>query len=289
MKNLKILLVVIVLIGISATLTNQILMKPFINSSSEAVTANSTDINKLSGLATTKTELGYLNGTTSAVQTQLNGKVNTSDVTSALTVFYTKTQVDSVAALKTAKAGDTFTGPVYVPTAAAGTNTTQAASTAFVHINTARQIFPIQGQSYSFPYANTGNTTENTILTFTIPASSIGINGSFHIIFRGSATSNTNTKSLRIKFNGTTVAQGTFTSTSCYGNWYQIFTNRNSLSANVWGANVDSGQQFTKGTAAFVTGTIATASDITVTVTLQCNTSGTDTISLESLQIIAYY
>lgn len=35
--------------------------------------------------------------------------------------------------LKADKAGDTFTGAVYLPTAAAGTNNTQAASTAFVH------------------------------------------------------------------------------------------------------------------------------------------------------------
>ena len=42
--------------------------------SSFGVTATAAEINKLDGLATTKTELGYLDGVTSNVQTQLNGK-----------------------------------------------------------------------------------------------------------------------------------------------------------------------------------------------------------------------
>ena len=42
------------------------------------VTATAAEINKLDGLAVTKTELGYLDGVTSNVQTQLNGKLSTS-------------------------------------------------------------------------------------------------------------------------------------------------------------------------------------------------------------------
>lgn len=48
------------------------------NLSSFGITADASEINKLDGLATTKTELGYLDGVTSNVQTQLNGKLSTS-------------------------------------------------------------------------------------------------------------------------------------------------------------------------------------------------------------------
>lgn len=44
--------------------------------SSLGVTATAAELNKLDGLATTKTELGYLDGVTSNVQTQLNNKLS---------------------------------------------------------------------------------------------------------------------------------------------------------------------------------------------------------------------
>lgn len=52
--------------------------------SSFGITATAAEINKLDGLATTKTELGYLDGVTSNVQTQLNGKANSSHTHSYL-------------------------------------------------------------------------------------------------------------------------------------------------------------------------------------------------------------
>lgn len=61
---------------------------------------------KVAVSATTTTELGYLSGVTGAIQTQLNAK----------------------AALNS----PTFTGTPKAPTAAAGTNNTQIATTAFV-------------------------------------------------------------------------------------------------------------------------------------------------------------
>lgn len=44
--------------------------------SSFGITATAAELNKLDGLATTKTELGYLDGVTSNVQTQLNNKLS---------------------------------------------------------------------------------------------------------------------------------------------------------------------------------------------------------------------
>lgn len=72
----------------------------------DGVTATFTEINLLAGLATTSAELGYVSGVTSAIQTQID----------------TKSPI----------ASPTFTGTPAAPTAAADTNTTQIATTAFV-------------------------------------------------------------------------------------------------------------------------------------------------------------
>ena len=52
--------------------------------SSFGVTATAAEINKLDGLATTAKELGYVHGVTSNIQTQLNGKANTSALSAYL-------------------------------------------------------------------------------------------------------------------------------------------------------------------------------------------------------------
>jgi len=62
------------------------------------------------------TELGYLDGVTSAIQTQIDSKLNTSTASSTYAPI----------------ASPTFTGVPTAPTASAGTNTTQVATTAFV-------------------------------------------------------------------------------------------------------------------------------------------------------------
>lgn len=134
---------------------------------------------------------------------------------------------------------------------------------------------------------NTGNTNENTVLTATIPANSIGTNGSFHITMLIGQTNNANVKTVRVKFNGTIIAQGSTVSCACYQT-YSIIRNRNSLSSQVsmYGPSAASGS-FASGTS----GTIPvysfnTAADITVTVTIQ-NATGTDTVSLEAFEILA--
>jgi hypothetical protein len=62
------------------------------------------------------TELGYLDGVTSAIQTQIDSKLNTSTASSTYAPI----------------ASPTFTGVPAAPTASVGTNTTQVATTAFV-------------------------------------------------------------------------------------------------------------------------------------------------------------
>ena len=81
---------------------------------STAVTSTAAELNLLDGVTATTAELNYVDGVTSAIQTQLDAKA--------------------------ALAGPTFTGTPAAPTAAASTNTTQIATTAFVQAAVAATI-----------------------------------------------------------------------------------------------------------------------------------------------------
>ena len=76
------------------------------------------------------TEFGYLDGVTSSIQTQIDSKqatITDGDLTIART-----SGLQSALDLKAPLDGPTFTGTPLAPTATAGTNTTQLATTAFV-------------------------------------------------------------------------------------------------------------------------------------------------------------
>ena len=85
----------------------------------DGITASVAELNVLDGITATVSELNVLDGITSTV-TELN---HTDGVTSNI-----QTQLD----LKAPLASPTFTGTPAAPTATAGTNTTQVATTAFV-------------------------------------------------------------------------------------------------------------------------------------------------------------
>lgn len=136
--------------------------------------------------------------------------------------------------------------------------------------------------------SNTGSTTENTILTTSIPANSIGVNGSFHITWLQSTNANNaNLKDLRIYFNGVLVStQGANGLVSISG--YSIIRNRNSMSAQVSGTTNSTNNTFGSGTSGSpTTFTFNTAATITVTVTSQLANSA-DTQYLQGFEIIAY-
>lgn len=60
------------------------------------VTATADEVNKLAGLSTTATELGYVHGVTSDIQTQLNGKASAATTLAGYGISdaYTKTELD---------------------------------------------------------------------------------------------------------------------------------------------------------------------------------------------------
>jgi hypothetical protein len=62
------------------TLTNKTLTTPKINENVD-LTATSTELNVLDGITATTTELNYVDGVTSAIQTQLNDKASSGDLT----------------------------------------------------------------------------------------------------------------------------------------------------------------------------------------------------------------
>lgn len=99
--------------------------------------------------AVTDTELGYVSGVTSAVQTQLNAK--------------------------SPLASPALTGTPTAPTASAGTNTTQVATTAFVLANSAPLASPALTGTPTAPTASVGTNTTQIATTAFVLANSGGM------------------------------------------------------------------------------------------------------------------
>ena len=115
----------------------------------------------------TDTEIGYLDGVTSAIQTQIDLKAPLASPTftgtptlPTGTIATTQTAADSTTAvattafvttannLKADLASPTFTGTPAAPTATAGTSTTQVATTAFVFSSVDNDQFVLAGQVF---------------------------------------------------------------------------------------------------------------------------------------------
>jgi hypothetical protein len=118
----------------------------------DGVTATASELNILDGATLSTAELNYVDGVTSAIQTQIDTKAPTASPTFTGTVSgITKAMVDlgnvdntsdankpvstatqTALDLKAPLASPALTGTPTAPTATAGTNTTQVATTAFV-------------------------------------------------------------------------------------------------------------------------------------------------------------
>ena len=93
-----------------------------------AVTASAAELNTLDGISATVTELNYTSGVTSAIQGQIDAKLAASAAPSGDIVGTTDMQTLTNKTLTS----PAFTGVPVAPTASAGTDTTQVATTAFV-------------------------------------------------------------------------------------------------------------------------------------------------------------
>ncbi len=112
--------------GITATVAELNILDGVLSTTAElnildGVTATAAELNALDGITATVTELNYTDGVTSAIQTQIGTKAPL--------------------------ASPTFTGVPAAPTATAGTDTTQVATTAFVQQEIAAQSLGV-GQTW---------------------------------------------------------------------------------------------------------------------------------------------
>lgn len=216
--------------------------------------ADTTELKILSGATVTTAELNYSDGVTSAIQTQLSARRDSTDSDST----YVKViDIDS-AAYYTAAEIDTM--------------------------NLVRRVLSSNTQ-----LSHTGTTIQTVILTDTITGGSIGKNGSFHIQALWSCTNSAGFKVMTIKFNNVAVGkQSMSTALHNKGNW--IIYNRNSLSSQISFSNAsDSGGTFGINATEIPTlSTFDTSADIIVTVSIYLAT-GTDTASLEAFEILASY
>ncbi|MBZ9649990.1 hypothetical protein K9B33_20865 [Sphingobium sp. 3R8] len=132
----------------------------------------------------------------------------------------------------------------------------------------------------------TGTLTETTLATFTIPANSIGPNGSADFLNTWGYLNSANTKNLRIRINGTQVLAITPTTTA---GGQVLFSIANRGAANSQVANATGFNGIGTGTGAEQTFAFDTTADLTVTITGQLtSTSAGEEIRLARRRCIIY-
>lgn len=127
--------------------------------------------------------------------------------------------------------------------------------------------------------SHTGDTTETTLATCTLPGNALGTNGQVEIMVLVSWTNNANTKTLRVKF-GAMVLQNTGLSGNASQQVLLRVANRNSAASQVAFPSSPSGLG-SGGAVAPTTGTVDTTANVDITITGQLGV-GTDTMTLES-------
>ncbi|MGW8202971.1 hypothetical protein ACWGM0_10540 [Sphingomonas bisphenolicum] len=132
--------------------------------------------------------------------------------------------------------------------------------------------------------AVTGTTTETTLATFTIPANSIGPNGSAEFMLLAGYTNSVNTKTLRIRVNGTQVLAITLTTTAS-GQFIFTIANRGAVNSQV--ANASSFPGISGAGGSEQTFSFDTTADLTVTITGQLTNTGEE-IRLARRRCIIY-
>jgi len=148
-------------------------------------------------------------------------------------------------------------------------------------------VIPAGGQS-GVAVPLTGTTSETALVSVTIPAGSLGANGSIRITALLSYTNSANNKTIRVRFgdtlSGTVFAQSTLTTTTATRLTLTIH-NRNSAASQIGGlVNGSLG-----GTAsANITGAIDTTASQTLTISGQLASSG-ENITLESYVVETLY
>jgi hypothetical protein len=130
--------------------------------------------------------------------------------------------------------------------------------------------------------AVTGNTNENTTVSFVVPAGSIGPNGELRISGMLTLTNNANNKTIRVKYGATTLWTASPTSAASF-RFDIVLANRNSQSSQV--NSFSSSTSYGNSANAVGTSSIDFSADQTITITLQLAT-GTDSMTLEQYRAV---
>lgn len=136
--------------------------------------------------------------------------------------------------------------------------------------------------------SHTGNTTETTLATITIPAGAMGPNGRVTIITDWITTNNANTKTVKIKFAGTSYLNYTGLTSAGSGRFITIVRNVNSA-ASQKSLNSSYLTFITSSSTANITSSADTsASDTTILITGQLAV-GSDTMTLDGYSVEVVY
>ena len=130
--------------------------------------------------------------------------------------------------------------------------------------------------------AHTGDTTQTSVHTYTLPAGTMGANGMIQIESLWSCTNNANSKTVRVKFGAATLKSQTMTSKSS-GFFISTTFNRSSESSQVFMPSVVAA--YGTSTTVITTPTIDTAADVVIDFTVQLNAVDSDDIALEAAVI----
>jgi hypothetical protein len=142
-----------------------------------------------------------------------------------------------------------------------------------------RTVLPRVLAQSAVAVSKTGDTTETTLATITIPGGSMGPNGSVRVTTLWSCTNSANTKTLRGKFGGTVYLTRAETATANIRHQFQV-QNRGSAASQV-GATGNLSTGWGISTSPLVTSSVDTAADQVITLTAQLAV-GTETITLEA-------
>ena len=133
-------------------------------------------------------------------------------------------------------------------------------------------------------FTHTGTTAETTVKTYTVPGGSLGANGYLHWEVLFSWPSSANSKTFRVKVNGTEVSRNAQTTSTSY-RIHQRLVNRNATNAQVAGGpTATSGWGFGASGVAVSTYTFDTTADLTITLTGEL-ASSSETITWDSFTL----
>jgi hypothetical protein len=138
--------------------------------------------------------------------------------------------------------------------------------------------------------ASTNTTSEETLVTVTVPANAMGSNGVIVVMCSWSATNNANSKTARVRFNGlagTSYQDLSLTSTLTNSSIVTI-ANRNATNSQVGLMSATRPERFgTASSNAQVTSAIDTTASVDIVFTSQ-KATGTDSLVLEWYQVLLY-